>query len=179
MGDIAGVTSHGAQARYPQSPLRKEGIDMSVKRRSMALLEDPVATELLSSDIPARLAYIDIDGLPRVVPVWSEWNGRGIVMVAPSTSAKLKSLARNPWHVLLVRGSVTIEMVDGLAPEFYDLACRYMGADAGRGFCVMYAGMVSRIPDPRSARITLTPDWASVNDFETRFPPQIAPYLPN
>jgi len=164
---------------------------MSAKRGSVALLEDPVATELLRSDIPARLAYIGIDGLPRVVPVWSEWNGRGIVMVAPSTSAKLKSLARNPnvaltidstafpWHVLLVRGTATIEMVDGLAPEFYDLASRYMGMEPGRAFCEMYAGIVSRMPEPRSARITLTPNWVSVNDFETRFPPQIAPYLPS
>ena len=159
---------------------------MAPERGSVMLLEDPVALELLKSDIPARLAYIGIDGMPRVVPVWSEWNGRGIVMVAPSTSAKLKSLARNPnvaltidstWHVLLVRGTATIEMVDGLAPEFHDLACRDMGVEPGRAFCEMYAGMVLRMPEPRSARITVTPHWVAVNDFETRFPPQIAPYL--
>jgi nitroimidazol reductase NimA-like FMN-containing flavoprotein (pyridoxamine 5'-phosphate oxidase superfamily) len=90
---------------------------MPIKRGSVALFDGPVATELLQSDIPARLAYIGIDGLPRVVPVWSEWNGRRVVIVSPSTSAKLKSLARNPnvaltidsaafpWHVLLVRGT--------------------------------------------------------------------------
>jgi PPOX class probable F420-dependent enzyme len=162
---------------------------MSIKRGNVALLDDPVATELLQSGIPARLAYISIDGLPRVVPVWCGWNGRGIVVVSPSTSAKLKSLARNPnvaltidstafpYHVLLVRGTATMEMVDGLAPEFCDFACRYMGAEAGRAFCEMYAGVVSRMPEPRSARITVTPNWVSINDFETRFPPQIAPYL--
>ena len=166
-------------------------MDMSARRGSVALLEDPVATELMQSDIPARLAYIGMDGLPRVVPVWSEWNGHEIVMVAPSTSAKLKSLTRNPnvaltidstafpWHVLLVRGTAMIETVHGLAPEFLRLACRYMGEEAGRGFCEMYAGIVSRMPDPSSGRITITPHWVSINDFETRFPPQIAPYLPN
>jgi len=162
---------------------------MSAKRGSVALLEDPVATELMQSDIPARLAYLGRDGLPRVVPVWSEWNGTEFVMVSPSTSAKLKSLAKNPkvaltidstrfpWHVLLVRGVARIETVEGLAPEFRSLACRYMGEEAGRGFCEMYAGVVSRMPEPGSARIKVTPQWVSINDFETRFPPQIAPYL--
>ncbi|MBV9581120.1 MAG: pyridoxamine 5'-phosphate oxidase family protein [Chloroflexi bacterium] len=164
---------------------------VTVSRGNVALLEDPVAQELLQSDIPARLAYIGRDGKPRVVPVWSEWNGHDIVIVTPSTSAKLKSLAQNPhvaltidrnsfpWHVLLVRGTAHIETVDGLAPEFERFARRYMGEEAGRGFCEMYAGMVSRMPEPKSARIIITPEWVSVNDFETRFPPQIAPYLPD
>jgi nitroimidazol reductase NimA-like FMN-containing flavoprotein (pyridoxamine 5'-phosphate oxidase superfamily) len=101
---------------------------MSAKPDTAALLRDPVATQLLQSDIPTRLAYIGRDGLPRVVPVWSEWNGHEIVMVSPSASAKLKSLARNPnvaltidstsfpWHVLLIRGTARIDTVDGLAP---------------------------------------------------------------
>ena len=165
-------------------------MSVTVKRGSVALLEDPIAQELLQSDIPTRLAYMGRDGMPRVVPVWSEWNGHEIVIVAPSTSAKLKSLAQNPhvaftidrqsfpWHVLLVRGTARIETVDGLAPEFDRLAGRYMGESAGRGFCEMYAGMVSRMPEPKTARISIAPQWVSINDFETRFPPQIAPYLP-
>ena len=68
-------------------------------------------------------------------------------------------------------------MVDGLAPEFERLACRYMGVEAGRGFSEMYATVVSRMPEPRTARITIAPEWVTINDFETRFPPQIAPYL--
>ncbi len=163
---------------------------MAPKRGDPALLNDPVATHLLQSDIPARLAYVALDGKPRVVPVWAESNGSEIVLVSPATSAKLKSLARNPdvaitidsptfpWHVLLIRGTARMEFVDGLAPEFLRLACRYMGAEPGRGFCEMYAGMVSRMPVPKTARITVTPRWVGINDFETRFPPQIAPYLP-
>ena len=163
----------------------------SATRRGLSLLDDPIATQLLQSDIPTRLAYVGMDGGPRVVPVWSEWNGQELVIVSPSTSAKLKSLAANPkvaitidttsfpWHVLLVRGTARIEMVHGLSPEFERLACRYMGAEAGRGFCEMYAGVVSRMPDPSTARISITPEWVTLNDFETRFPPQIAPYLPS
>src|SRR5262245_37258921 len=110
---------------------------MPTLHASRSLLDDPVAAELLQLDTPTRLAYIGRDGLPRVVPVWTEWNGKEIVMVSPSTSAKLKSLAKNPavaltmdtaafpWHVLLIRGTARIELVDGLAPEFERLACRY------------------------------------------------------
>src|SRR5438067_11562356 len=107
-----------------------EATPMSAKQRGLSLLNDPIAAQLLQSNIPTRLAYIGLDGAPRVVPVWSEWNGQEIVIVSPSTSTKLKSLARNPmvaitidtiafpWHVLLVRGKARIEMVVGLAPEF-------------------------------------------------------------
>jgi hypothetical protein len=52
-----------------------------------------------------------------------------------------------------------------------------MGVEAGRGFCEMYAGIVSRMPEHSTARITIAPRWVSINDFERRFPPQIAPYL--
>jgi hypothetical protein len=119
------------------SPLRregsKEGKDISAKRGRVVLLEGPVATELMRSDIPARLAFISTDGLPRVVPVWSEWNGLGIVMGTPWASAKLKNLSRNPnvamtidsnsfpWHVLLVWRTDTIKMLDGLPPAFDSL----------------------------------------------------------
>jgi PPOX class probable F420-dependent enzyme len=162
---------------------------MSTRRGDPALLNDPVATELLHSDIPARLAYVADDGAPRVVPIWFEWNGREIVVVSPSTSAKLKSLASNPkvaltidsnrfpYHVLLVRGTARLEMVDGLAPEFTSAARRYLGEEGGASFSQMYAGVVSRMPRPGMTRITIAPEWVSINDFETRFPPQIAPYL--
>ena len=37
---------------------------MSTRRSDPALLNDPVAAELLASDIPARLAYVATDGMP-------------------------------------------------------------------------------------------------------------------
>ena len=33
------------------------------------------------------------------------------------------------------------------------------------------------MPVPGMSRIAITPEWVGINDFETRFPPQIAPYL--
>jgi PPOX class probable F420-dependent enzyme len=154
-----------------------------------ALLHDPVATELLQSDIPARLAYVAMDGKPRVVPIWVELNGDELVMVSPSTAPKLKSLARNPdvaitidstsfpWHVLLVRGTARLEVVDGVAPESARLARRYMGEEAGRSFSDFYAGVISRMPEPKSIRIRVKPEWVGINDFQTRFPPMLAQFL--
>ena len=43
---------------------------MATKQGDIALLNDPIAKELLHSTIPARLAYIGSDGGPRVVPIW-------------------------------------------------------------------------------------------------------------
>ena len=46
-----------------------KGVEMA-RQGSLELLEDPVATALLDSAIPARLAYTWMDGSPRVVPIW-------------------------------------------------------------------------------------------------------------
>jgi hypothetical protein len=43
---------------------------MATKQGDIALLNDPVARELLQSTIPARFAYAGLDGAPRVVPIW-------------------------------------------------------------------------------------------------------------
>jgi hypothetical protein len=42
---------------------------------SLELLNDPLASALLSSVNPARLACTWLDGSPRVVPVWFHWTG--------------------------------------------------------------------------------------------------------
>ena len=40
------------------------------KQGYVALLREPKARELLQSKIPSRLAYVWLDGTPRVVPIW-------------------------------------------------------------------------------------------------------------
>ena len=57
---------------------------MPSKQGDLALLETPVAQQLLQSKIPARLAYNWTDGTPRVVPIWFVWNGREITHCARS-----------------------------------------------------------------------------------------------
>src|ERR1700733_2661371 len=74
----------------------ENGGAMPVKQGDLSLLDHPAAQELLASRIPARLAYIGIDGTPRVVPIWFHWDGREFAMGTAATALKLKALAKNP-----------------------------------------------------------------------------------
>jgi hypothetical protein len=56
------------------------------------LLQDPVAQELLTSRIPARLAYTWNDGTPRVVSIWFHWDSTDLVMGTLPGGPRLKAL---------------------------------------------------------------------------------------
>jgi PPOX class probable F420-dependent enzyme len=150
---------------------------MPVKQGDLGLLQHPAAQELLSSKIPARLAYIWTDGSPRVIPIWFHWNGREIVMGTPAKAPKLKALAKNPrvsltiddnvfpHKVLLVRGTARLEPVDGVVPEYALAAERYFGPEQGKAWAAQMGKMVQSM-----VRVTITPTWVGLLDFETRFP---------
>lgn len=141
------------------------------------MLQHPVAKELLESRIPARLAYLGTDGTPRVVPIWFYWNGQEFVLGTPPKAPKLKALAKNPkvaltiddnqfpHKVLLVRGTARLQTVDGVAPEYAAAAERYFGREQGQAWVKQLRGMV-----PNTVRITITPEWVGLLDFQTRFP---------
>lgn len=141
----------------------------------VALLNDPVAQELLVSAIPARLAYTWSDHTPRVVPINFRWTGDEIAMGTPPRAPKLKALAANPrvaitidgntfpYKVLLIRGEARVEMKDDVDPDYALAAERYLGEEAGRAW-------VAQLRGQPMARIAVQPDWAAVLDFETRFP---------
>jgi hypothetical protein len=42
------------------------------------VLAKPISRELLGSSIPARLAYVGIDGEPRVIPIAFLWTGQHV-----------------------------------------------------------------------------------------------------
>jgi hypothetical protein len=154
---------------------------LAVKQGDLSLLQHPAAQELLHSKIPARFAYIATDGTPRVVPIWFHWNGREIVMATPPKAPKLKALAKNsrvsltiddntfPHKVLLIRGSARLEPVEGIVPEYEAAAARYFDADVAKGWLVQLRTLVSSM-----VRITITPDWVGLLDFQTRFPSALA-----
>ncbi len=153
---------------------------MATKQGDIALLNDPIAKELLRSSIPARFAYIWLDGTPRVVPIWFHWNGKQIVLGTPPAAPKVKALAKNPkvaltidtntWphKVLQIRGPAQIETVDGIVPEYAAAAQRYFGRVQGQAWAERITKMF-----PRMARITVSPEWVSIIDFERRFPSAI------
>ena len=148
-----------------------------VQQGDLNLLQHPASQELLASKIPARLAYIWTDGTPRVIPIWFHWNGREIVMASPLKAPKLKALAKNPkvsltiddnvfpHKVLLIRGSASLQTLDGIVPEYAIAAERYFGQEQGQAWVGTLRTLVSNM-----VRITITPEWVGLLDFKTRFP---------
>jgi Pyridoxamine 5'-phosphate oxidase len=152
-----------------------------VQQGDISLLEHPASQELLKSKIPARLAYVWTDGSPRVIPIWFHWNGRDIVMATPPKAPKLKALAKNPkvsltiddnvfpHKVLLIRGTARLEPLEGIVPEYEMAARRYFDAALAEGWLKQLRTMVSAM-----VRITVTPEWVGLLDFQTRFPSALA-----
>jgi hypothetical protein len=145
------------------------------------LMDDPVAQELVKAPIHARLAYCARDGSPRVIPIGYTWNGEVFVMCSPVNAPKVKALTANPKvaltvdtdsfppHVLLVRGEAAVEVVDGVPDEFIEAARRFVGEE---GMPEWEAGV--RALYKQMAIIRVTPTWAKIFDFETRFPGPVA-----
>ena len=141
----------------------------------LQLLNDPLAQELLNAQIPARLAYMGLDGSPRVIPIWFHWDGARFVMGTMPNAPKVRALTQNekvaltvdtdtyPPKVLLVRGTARVEVIDGVAPEYLQAARRYLGAEQGRAFEEVARGMYKQM-----ARITIEPEWVKTLDFQTR-----------
>jgi hypothetical protein len=155
---------------------------MGVKQGDLGLLQHPVSVELLQSKIPARLAYVWMDGTPRVIPIWFHWTGREFVMASPPTAPKLKALAKNskvsftiddnsfPHKVLLVRGTARLSTVEGVVPEYATAAERYFGREQGQAWVKHLSGLIKNM-----VRIAITPEWVGLLDFQTRFPSALSP----
>ena len=132
------------------------------------------AQELLASTSAAHLAYIAADGTPRVIPVGFFWTGEEFVVSTAETSPKVTALSARPdvslaidaggtpgaARTLSVRGRASIEIVDGVVPEYLAAARKSMDAEAAaefeRGVRAMY---------DRMARIAIRPSWARYYDF--------------
>src|SRR6516225_735224 len=153
---------------------RKRRVEMA-QQGSLELLNDPVAKALLGSVNPARLAYTWMDGSPRVVPIWFHWTGEQFVVTSPPKAPKLRALAADPqvaltiddnewpYKVLLVRGSASVDLLDDVGPEYALAATRYFGPEQGPAW-------VDTLRGKPMARIAITPHWAGILDFQTRFP---------
>jgi hypothetical protein len=149
-----------------------------VKREDVTeVLNDPIAQELLQSHRIARLAYDGLDGYPRAIPIGYFWSGHDIVICTPSIAPKVAALRTNPRvaltidtetqppHILLVRGTAAMEIVDGIPMEYLEASRKYIAPDAWEDFEVQVRALYKQM-----ARIVITPDWAKVLDFETRLP---------
>lgn len=141
------------------------------------VLNRPYSQELLARDI-TRLAYVAKDGTPRTVPIAFVWNGSTIVMCTTRNAPKLASLHANPMvaltidteshppKILLIRGRVELDDVDGIPDEYLTMNTSYeMTAEQRveweKEVRSLYDGMV---------RIVVTPTWAKLIDFEATLP---------
>ena len=142
------------------------------------VLSDPLAQELMQSSIPARLAYVGPDGFPRAIPIGFHWDGSHFVLCTVPHAPKVPALNPKvaltvdtnafPPHVLLVRGTAAIDIVDGVPPEYLAASRKAVGPDQWDAFEAQVRAMYKQM-----ARITITPLWAKLLDFQTRFPSQV------
>lgn len=140
--------------------------------------DDPVVNALLSEPNLARLAYVGLDGRPRVVPIWFQHRDGGIVMITGPKAEKARALAANgavaltidssqaPYKVLLVNGDATLEEVEGVAPEYREIVQRYLGPATDA-----YLGQL-RVK--RQVRIRVAIRSWRIFDFVRRFPKSLS-----
>ena len=141
------------------------------------VLNRPLSRERLARDL-TRLAYVAKDGTPRSIPIAFTWNGSELVMCTSKNAPKLPALRNNPTvaltidteghppKILLIRGRVELDVVDGIPDEYFEASGTYEMTPEQRveweaGVRSLYDGMV---------RIVVTPTWAKLIDFETTLP---------
>jgi hypothetical protein len=159
-------------------------MDMDRQNVTEALVK-PISQDLLGSSIPARLAYVGIDGAPRAIPIGFWWTGEQVVMATVPKSAKVRALQQNPrvaltidtqdeWppRVLLIRGAARVELVDGVPDPYVEASRKVVPAahfeEWEQGVRALYDQM---------ALITVEPDWAKLLDFETTLPKAVEDLL--
>jgi hypothetical protein len=132
------------------------------------------AQELLAATSSAHLAYNAEDGTPRVIPVGYFWTGTEFVVSTAPTSPKVAALKIRPdvalsidggntpeqARALSVRGQASVEVIDGLVPEYLAAARKSMSAEAAAEFEKNCRDMYDQM-----ARIVIRPDWVRFYDF--------------
>jgi Pyridoxamine 5'-phosphate oxidase len=141
------------------------------------VLNDPLGQDLLRTNILVRLAYLGGDGYPRVIPIGFYWNGAQIIVCTATNAPKVRALTRNPKvaltidtdtqppHVLLVRGTAHIDVVDGVPFEYLEASKKGIPEQQWNSFEAQVRALYKQM-----ARIAITPEWARLFDFETRVP---------
>ena len=139
------------------------------------------AQELLESTSATHFAYIGEDGTPRVIPVGFFWTGDQFVISSATTSPKVTALSARPdvaltidtgdtpdqARALSIRGRASVEIVDGVVPEYLAAARKTMDADAAAQFEQRVREMYDQ-----QARIAITPHWVRYYDFGAGRMPQ-------
>lgn len=144
------------------------------------ILNKPLSQELMRSRIPARIGYVGLDGAPRVVPIGFLWNGSKFVIGTLPTSEKVKALELNPRvaltidtesfppHVLLVRGTASLELVEGVPDEYMEASRKAVPAEQFADFEAQVRGLYKKM-----VKIEIEPEWAKLIDFQETLPSSV------
>lgn len=142
------------------------------------ILKRPISQELLARDM-LRMAYVAKDGTPRAIPIAFAWNGSEIVLCTTRNAPKLHSLRHNPRvaltidtevhppKILLIRGRVELDYVDGIPDEYLQINGSYKMTTEQRA---AWEAEVRSLYRDGMVRIVVTPTWAKLIDFETTLP---------
>ena len=142
------------------------------------VLNRPVSQELLDRDL-TRLGYVARDGTPRTIPIGFVWNGAQIVMCTSTNAPKLPALRQNPAvaltidtevhppKILLIRGVVELDVVDGIPDEYLAASTTYQMTPEQR---VEWEAEVRSLYVDGMVRVVVTPTWAKLIDFTTTLP---------
>jgi Pyridoxamine 5'-phosphate oxidase len=148
------------------------------------VLAKPLALELLDSSPLVHLAYLGRDGYPRVIPTAFVWKSGRVVTCTPDNAPKVRDLQSNPRvaltidtqdhppRILLMRGTARMEILEGIPDEYLEASHKYVPRAQWSGFDDQVRGLY-----PRMARISITPDWAKLIDFETTLPQAVGELL--
>jgi len=132
------------------------------------------AREMLASTSAAHLAYVGKDGAPRVIPVGFFWTGDQFVISTATTAPKVAALLARPdvalaidtgdtpgqARALSIRGRASVEIVDGVVPEYLAAARKTMEPEAAAEFEKNVRAMYDQM-----VRIAITPRWVRFYDF--------------
>ena len=73
-----------------------------------------------------------------------------------------------PARVLLIRGTVRSEVVEGEVPEYAAMTRRYLGEEGSLAWRAQYASMF-----PQTIRVAIQPNWVGLIELPTRLPSAI------
>ncbi len=132
------------------------------------------AQELLDATSFGHLAYTAGDGAPRVISIGFYWTGAEFVVSTATTAPKVAALTARPdvalvidrgdtpgdARALSVRGKASVEIVDGVVPEYLAAARKSMDAESAAEF-----EKNCRAVYPQMARIAIRPTWVRFYDF--------------
>jgi hypothetical protein len=157
---------------------------IALRQGDLGLLDTDIARRRLRTTSPLRLAYIALDGTPRVIPVHFQWTGEEIVMGGFAPSARGRALRANPDvaitidtetqppEVLSIRGRAEVAEVPGVVPEYEQYMRAGMPAEQADAY---FAELRRR--NVLMERIAVRPAWVGAVDFQTRFPAAMPEWL--